>query len=71
MDEDDCEDAWQAITVIEAQSALVAITVGTFAEIKQSDREKIHRRLHSQAYPDSLVEKKPLSAEHLQRILGG
>jgi len=57
--------------VIEAQKALVELNLLHFDKLSKSDREKTHRSLTSQAYPDSFFEKKALSAEHLQRLLQG
>lgn len=71
MTEDDAEDYWNAITAIEAQDTLVAFTISQWPDMSNSDRERIHRKLHSQAYPESFIDKKPLSAEHLQRLLQG
>lgn len=48
---DEQETFWQAITVIEAQEALVQMDVANFPWVKGEDREKIHKRYHKLAYP--------------------
>ena len=70
MTVEDCEDLWNSITVIEAQQTLVNITVSMWANMSKSDRQKIHRSLHRQAYPDSFETAKEISTEQLQLLLG-
>lgn len=45
------EEYWQAITIIEARSSLVALTESDYPNLKQGNRDKIHRELYKKAYP--------------------
>ena len=49
------EDYWLAITPIEAQKALVDLTVSSYPHSAKSDRERIHRDLYKKAYPVELT----------------
>lgn len=41
---------WEAITMIEAQAALVKFTSADYPNMKKQDREKLHRSVTKQAY---------------------
>lgn len=50
------EDYWAAITPIEAQKALVDLTVSSYPHLSsKSEREKVHRDLYKKAYPVELT----------------
>jgi hypothetical protein len=61
---------WNAITVIEAQEQLKAMTVADWPNMKQSQRTKLHKDLHDQAYPNNLQKKNFISIDELQKVLG-
>lgn len=71
MDADDFYAAWEAITVIEAQTNLSLLTVQDWTNTKQKDRQKLHKRLFEMAYPDSFKEVKQLTGPELAKILKG
>lgn len=44
---------WQAIDVLESQETLVAINVSSYPTAKKEFRDKLHRKLHKMAYPNT------------------
>ena len=62
---------WEAITIIEARQKLLDISSYSFPNLKKSDREKIHRELHRQAFPARFKETKALKLSDLANVLGG
>jgi len=69
LDAETTEDYWLAITVIEAQAALVQMNIIGTPHMKRSQAEKLHRELHRKAYPTT--HDGPLvGPEELARILG-
>jgi hypothetical protein len=70
MDADIVESLWLSITMIEAQDQLKKLTVADWPNMKKSARDKMHKHLHSQAYPNNLSKKKSISMADLQKVLG-
>ena len=60
---------WQAITLIEAQETLKSLIISDWPNLKNTEREKRHRQLHMDAYPDSFNETKQVGVNELARIL--
>lgn len=71
MDSEDEEMLWQAITVIEAQDALVQIKNNSFHRMKRNEQERYHRRLHRKAYPDDYAEPVTVTPQSIARIVNG
>jgi hypothetical protein len=67
MSVDEYNDAIECMINIEAQDTLNQIMVITWPNMKQKDREKMHKKLYRQAYPDSFKEAKQLT---LADVLG-
>lgn len=65
------EQAWKAMTVIEAQECLIGIDVASFPHKTQEARDKSHRSYFEKAFPDAFREKKPITAEQLSGLLNG
>lgn len=61
---------WQAINVLEAREMLLAFTVADFPNASKSQRTKIHREMHKEAYPQ-IHEKKEVSTEAFAKFLSG
>lgn len=68
MTAEDVEMYWRSITAIEAQEALMAITIQMFEHRKKPDRERLHRSLHRKAYP---FEKNYLSVQDAMESVNG
>lgn len=49
---------------------LKQLTVSSFPNMKEEARGRIHRKLHSQAYPDIYENQKPLSMEDAAKLMG-
>lgn len=64
------ETFWEAITMIEAQEQLKALSATTYPNMTNDDREDYHRELHEMAYPHNFKENKYVTAEQLQKLLG-
>lgn len=62
---------WESITIIEAQNMLHKITLADFPNMKDGDRNKIHKKLYRQGYPATFRESVELTPEALARALGG
>lgn len=63
------ESFWQAITVIEAQDALVQMDIANYPWIKGDEREKVHKRYHKMAYPKTHDKNEPMStAEAVKKL---
>jgi len=61
---------YEAITTIEAQEMLLDMTVVSYPKMKDRDRSKLHKDIHSKAYPEQ--EEKTISfAEFAQRAKDG
>lgn len=52
---------WEAITPIEAQEALIGLTVSAYPHMSKEGQRKVHRDLHSKAY----TEKKSITPQQL------
>jgi hypothetical protein len=61
---------WLAITQIEAQEQLKQMTIADWPNMKKAARTKLHKELHSQAYPSELRKKNYITPEQLQKVLG-
>ena len=59
---------WLAITMIEAQEALVKMTLTDYPNMKDRDRKKLHKEMHSKAYFKE--EERVVKVEDLQNIFG-
>lgn len=74
MDHATLEQYWRAITVIEAQDALIALKVADFPYQNRNDRQRTHRQFHKLAYPRSasgdVLSTKELS-ERLKAVFNG
>lgn len=64
------ETLWLAITPIEAQNQLKALTVADWSSMKPSARKKLHKDLHALAYPSELRTKKSITTDDLKRLMG-
>lgn len=62
---------WKAITQIEAQETLVAIQVSAYPELPKKEKEKLHRTLHRNAYPDAHEARHSLTLEQVMEIVNG
>jgi hypothetical protein len=59
------------MTAIEAQEQLKMFEVQDWGQMKKQTREKRHKELFAKAYPGEMKPKNYVSAEHVQRLLGG
>lgn len=59
---------WDAITVIEAQEALLGIQVAAYPHLKTDDQKGLHRNMHRMAYPED-TDDKVLTTQDFARIL--
>jgi hypothetical protein len=71
LDVDSFDEYWQSITIIEAQEMLKQFNVSDWPNMKQNNRESLHRRLFQDAYPDSFKEVRKIETSDLAKILGG
>jgi hypothetical protein len=62
---------WQAITEIEAQEVLVAIQVSAYPDLPKTDKERVHRAFHKQAYPHTHEARTSISIEQLAAVING
>ncbi len=56
--------------MIEAQDQLKSLTAMDWPNMKKSDRTKLHKELHSIAYPKEFKKKNYITEADLQRMLG-
>lgn len=68
LDYEDFNQYWLAITMIEAQEALVTMTLSDYPNMKDKDRKKLHKDMHSKAYFKQ--EERVVKVEDLQNIFG-
>lgn len=61
---------WEQITVIEAQEQLKLMSALDWPNMKKSTREKNHRALFKEAYPSAIREKKYITVQDLQKVVG-
>lgn len=61
---------WQAITVIEAQEQLKMFDALDWPNLKKNERQKKHKNLSKLAFPNDIIQKKYITAQDLQRVLG-
>lgn len=52
---------------MEAQEVLSDIMISSWSNMKQKDREKMHKKLYKQAYPDIFREAKQVSLSDILR----
>jgi hypothetical protein len=71
MDVDDYSVAFDGMIAMEAQETLNQTLISSWSNLKQSDREKMHKKLYMQAYPDSFNEQKQVSLADALRGLNG
>ncbi len=67
----DCADAldyYEAITVLEAQDALVTMNISDYPRMKKDDRSKFYREMRKRAYPQHL--QKQMSFEDFAKKVG-
>lgn len=62
---------WQSITRIESQNTLLQFTVQDWSHMRKDQRNKVHRQLHKQAYPEVYESKKPKSTKDIFEMLSG
>lgn len=67
MSVDDFDSAFQAMLNIEAQDTLNSIMISSWTNMKEKDRDKMHKKLYKQAYPDSFKEVKHVSLSDILR----
>lgn len=58
---------WLAIDSLEAQETLIAFKVSAYPHMKDADRQELHKRIYTIAYPSR--EKRVLSTEELRARL--
>jgi hypothetical protein len=46
------------------------MTIADWPNMKKQSRTKLHKELHSQAYPSDMRKKNYITAEQMQKILG-
>jgi len=56
--------------MIEAQEQLKSFNVADWPNMKKQQRQKLHKELHRQAYPNSFSKKNLITAQDLQKMLG-
>lgn len=61
------EDYWHAITMIEAQEALIQMRIADYPHLKKRDREKMHRSMHDVAYPRNRDSVKRITTDELAK----
>lgn len=62
---------WQAVTVLEARQYLLQIDVSSFPHMTKDGQEKIHRNLHTMAYPERYETPRSMTESEVQRMLAG
>ena len=67
MSVDDFDSAFHAMLNMEAQETLNSIMISSWPDMKQKDRDKMHKKLYKQAYPDSFKEAKQVSLSDILR----
>lgn len=67
MSIEDFNEASEAMLMMEAQDTLNLIMCHTWSSMSKKDREKMHKKLYRQAYPDTFKDRKSLS---LSDVLG-
>lgn len=61
---------YNAITQIEAQEALLAMSIAEFPHLtKQDERKKRHKSMHKMAFPETHTKRAPLSIENMAGFL--
>lgn len=70
MRADLAEAMWLAMTTIEAQTELVALTRMDWPNLKKKDREALHKSYYAKAFPGEMKPKNYISPADLQRMLG-
>lgn len=60
---------WEAITIIEAQEALIAINISCATQMKKETLKSLHKSLNKMAYPSSLRQNKVITTNELDNIL--
>lgn len=67
MSIDDFDVAFNAMLNIEAQETLNSIMISSWSNMKQKDRDRMHKKLYKQAYPDNFKEAKQVSLSDILR----
>lgn len=62
------EDYWQAVTILQAQEALIQMKIADYPNMKKADRQKLHKELHKKAYPKNGDGKKLTTEELYKRV---
>lgn len=62
---------WQAITVIEAQQALVSLQIASYPHMKKSSQERVHREFNRLAYQWNRGEKRTITVEQMAALING
>ncbi len=71
MDCHDSEQAWKAMTVIEAQECLIGIDVVSFPHKTDEARDKSHRKYFEMAWPKLFAEPKAITIQDMSRLING
>ena len=65
---EDSNTYFQACSILEAQEMLRAMNVADYPYAKKDTRQKLHRQVHKQAFPDA--KKRGMTFDDLKSILG-
>lgn len=73
MAADDVDEFWEAITVIEAQQALLAMQIGDYPHLKKDDRSKMSKSISRQAHPRGIIQQEDggISIQDAARLFHG
>ena len=71
MSLEDFANYWLAVPVLEAQEGLMGMAMADWPNLKNQDRSKRHRKMHSIAYPKAWSDVKETSGEDMAKIIKG
>lgn len=62
------EHYFEAAKILKAQETLVAFSISDYPYLKKRDKEKMHRQIYKEAFPDN--KPRSLTIEDLKKIHG-
>lgn len=62
---------WEAITVIEAQAMLTAMTISQFPNMKRAAQNELHRKIQKMAYPKTFDKVEVVTPEEAMARVNG
>jgi hypothetical protein len=71
MEVDLVEEFWDSIDVIEAGDQLAGLKIADFPNLKNNDRQKLHKDIFRRAQPLSFEHKKTITWDEMAKMLNG